>query len=53
LFGKTRCERDGRDVSAIETWKQVFTPSEGGLKSVILFREEKERKEKERYHTKK
>jgi hypothetical protein len=35
LFGKTRCERDGCDVSAIETRQQVFTPSEGGLRRLL------------------
>jgi hypothetical protein len=51
LFGKTRSERDGCDVCAIEARKQVFTPSEGGLKKGQ--EEKKKRKEKERYHTKK
>jgi hypothetical protein len=33
LFGKTRCEREGCDIGAIETGQQVFKPSEWYLKA--------------------
>lgn len=53
LFGLTRCEGNGCDVSAIEAGKQVFTPSDGGLKAAIVSHNERSRTERERLnHTK-
>jgi hypothetical protein len=56
LFGKTRRERDGCDIGAIETGEQVFTPSDGSLvNSVLAVRKSTEgarKREKERYHSK-
>lgn len=51
LFGLTRCEGNGCDVSAIEAGKQVFTPSDGGLKAAIVSHSERSRTERERDST--